>query len=282
MLAILGGLGAAFAWAGTTFTAARATRLIDPWSLLATVMAVGFLVTVPAAAISGIPDALDAKSAVWLAVSGAGNVVGLLFTYSALRVGKVGLVAPVTSTEGGVAALLAVAAGEPLGAGVGATLGVIACGVALTSLVPAAEDPGEGNDLRAIVLAGCGAVAFGSSLYATGRVGQDLGIAWAVLPPRVVGVAAIALPLALRRRWHMKRGALPYAVAGGLLEVLGFVSYAFGARHNLAVSAVLASQFAAVAVVLAYVVLHERPARHQVVGVVTILCGVTVLGVLRS
>ncbi|MGZ4320397.1 MAG: EamA family transporter, partial [Gaiellaceae bacterium] len=195
MLAILGGLGAALAWATTTLTAARASRLIDPWSLLASVMTVGFLVSAPAAAIAGMPT-LDGGSVGWLVVSGGGNVVGLLFTYSALRIGKVGLVAPITSTEGAVAAAIAVIAGEQLRVGTGATLAVIACGVALAAASPA-DPAGRRNDLRAIVLAGCGALSFGFSLYATGRIGQDLGIAWAALPPRVVGVAAIALPLAL-------------------------------------------------------------------------------------
>jgi drug/metabolite transporter (DMT)-like permease len=277
MLAIVGGVGAALAWAATMLAASRAVRLIDPWSLLATVMVVGLLVTGPAAAVVGVPDSLDATAVVWLVVSGAGNVVGLVFTYSALRIGKAGLVAPITSTEGAVAALIAVAAGETLGAASAATLGVIAVGIGLAALTRDAS-----GDLRAVLLAGCGALSFGTSLYATGRVGQDLGVAWAALPPRVVGVAAIALPLALRRRWRLRREALPYAVAAGLLEVAGFVSYAFGARHNLAVSAVLASQFAAVVTVVGYVALHERPARHQVAGIVTILCGVTVLGILRS
>lgn len=280
MLAILGGLGAALAWAATTLTAARASRLIDPWSLLASVMTVGFLVAAPAAAIAGMP-ALDRGSVAWLLLSGGGNVVGLLFTYSALRIGKVGLVAPITSTEGAVAAAIAVIAGEQLRVGTGATLAVIAGGVALAAASPA-DPAGQRNDLRAILLAGCGAASFGCSLYATGRVGQDLGIAWAALPPRVVGVVAIALPLALTRRWRMRRSALPYVVAGGLAEVAGFVSYAFGARHSLAISAVLGSQFAAIAAVVAYVLFRERPARIQVLGVVTILCGVTVLGILRS
>lgn len=281
MLAILGGLGAALAWSTTTLAAARASRLVDPWSLLATVMTVGLVIALPAAFATGIPE-VDAHTVGWLAISGAGNVVGLLFTYAALRIGKVGVVAPITSTEGAVAAVIAVIAGERLGAGTGATLAVIACGVALAAAAEPEADAGRRDDLRALLLAGCGALSFGFSLYATGRVGQDLGSAWAALPPRVVGVAAIALPLAVSRRWRMTRAALPYALVGGIAEVAGFVFYAFGARHSLPVSAVLGSQFAAISAVVGYVVWRERPARIQVVGVVTILAGVTVLGVLRS
>jgi drug/metabolite transporter (DMT)-like permease len=281
MLAVLGGLGAAFAWAGTTLVASRASRLIDIRSLLASVMTVGLLVSAPAAAIAGVPQALGAHSLVWMAVSGAGNVVGLLFTYAALQIGKVGLVAPITSTEGAVAAVIAVVAGERLSPGSGVTLAAIAVGVALATVSPGKEDARR-SDRRAIVLAAGAALSFGFGLYATGRVGQDLGVAWAVLPPRVVGVAVIALPLALTRRWQMRRAAVPYVIAGGFGELLGFASYAFGAQHGLAISAVLASQFAAIAAVVGYLAFRERLGSIQVAGIVTIVAGVSVLSVLHG
>ncbi|HEX4525991.1 MAG TPA: DMT family transporter [Gaiellaceae bacterium] len=281
MLAILGGLGAALAWATTTLAASRASRLIDIRSLLASVMLVGLLVAAPAAVIAGVPPALDAHSLAWMAVSGAGNVVGLLFTYAALQIGKVGLVAPITSTEGAVAAVIAVVLGEQLAPGSGVTLAAIAVGVSLAAVSRGGEEVRR-SDLRVIVLAAGAALSFGFGLYATGRVGEDLGIAWAVLPPRVVGVVAIAIPLALTRRWRMRRTAVPYVVVAGLCEVLGFASYAVGARHGLAVSAVLASQFAAIAAVVGYFAFHERLAPIQVAGIVMIVAGVSVLSALQA
>jgi drug/metabolite transporter (DMT)-like permease len=282
VLAVLGGLGAAFAWTATTLVASRASRLIGGPSLLAGVMTVGLLVSVPAAAISGVPPALDGRSLAWMAVSGLANVAGLLFTYAALRIGKVGLVAPISSTEGAVAAVIAVIAGERLSPGSGVTLAAIAVGVSLAAVTDEEEEDVRRSDRRAILLAVCAALSFGLGLFSTGRVGQDLGVAWAVLPPRVVGVAVIALPLLLARRWRMQRAAVPYVVVGGLAEVLGFASYAYGARHGLAVSAVLASQFAAMAAVAGYLGLRERLASIQVAGIVTIVVGVSVLSVLQS
>jgi drug/metabolite transporter (DMT)-like permease len=64
--------------------------------------------------------------------------------------------------------------------------------------------------------------------------------------------------------------------------VLGFASFSFGAQHGLAVSAVLASQFAAIAAVVGYLALHERLGRVQVTGIVTIVVGVSVLSVLHG
>ena len=139
---MLGGLGAAFCWAGALLTASRATRLLEPSSVLAWVMLTGFVVVVPAALASGIPDELGATQLGWLALAGAGNVAGLLFNYRALRVGMVSIVGSISSTEGAIAALIAIAAGETIGAGVGVTLLVIAVGVSLAALVPA-ESAGD-------------------------------------------------------------------------------------------------------------------------------------------
>jgi drug/metabolite transporter (DMT)-like permease len=282
VLAILGGLGAALCWATTTLVASRASRLIDSLSLLASVMTVGLLVAAPAAAISGAPDNLDDGAVGWLVVSGAGNVVGLLCAYSALRIGKVGLVGPISSTEGAVAAVISVVAGERLAPGAGVTLAVITVGVVLATRSSANRGDTRRSDSRAAVFAGGAALSFGLSLYATGRVSRELGIAWAVLPPRVIGVAAIAIPLGVTGRWRMSRAAFPLVVVCGLCEVLGFASFALGARHGLAVSAVLASQFAAIAAVVAYLAFHERLARVQVIGVTTIVVGVSVLSALNG
>src|SRR5690348_7315121 len=69
----------------------------------------------------------------WLAVSGFGNVAGLGLVYAAVRRGKVGVVAPIASTEGAVAAVVAVALGEHLSAGVGTALGAVVVGVVLAA-----------------------------------------------------------------------------------------------------------------------------------------------------
>jgi drug/metabolite transporter (DMT)-like permease len=281
VLAILGGLGAAVAWATTTLCASRSARMIGPLSVLSWVMVVGLVVTLPAAIAQGVPDDLRASTIAWLVLAGAGNVGGLLLTYAGLRSGKVGIVAPIVSTEGAIAAVISVAAGEHIGAGSGAVLVVIGAGIVLTS-VSRATPHVERDSARPALLALVAAAAFGSSLYATGHVGTRLPVFWAVLPPRVVGVAVVALPLAARSRLVLTRSAVPFVLAGGLAEVAGFVSFTLGSRHGLAVSAVLASQFAAISAVFAFLVFRERLLRVQVVGVATIVAGVAALTALQS
>jgi drug/metabolite transporter (DMT)-like permease len=228
----------------------------------------------------GIPDELGRRELGWLLVAGAGNVAGLLFSYAALRVGKVSIVGPISSTEGAIAAVLAILAGEAIGGGVAATLCIIVAGVVLAGIAPDGE--AGGDPLRATLLAVGAAVCFGVSLYATARVSEALPLIWAVLPARVLGVAVVALPLLAMRRIRITRRALPLVVVSGLCEVSGFASFALGSRHGIAVAAVLASQFAAVAAVAAYVLFHERLTRLQLTGVVAIAVGVAVLTGLQA
>jgi drug/metabolite transporter (DMT)-like permease len=283
-MAILGGLGAAVAWAVTILCASRASRLIDSASVLGWVMLTGFCIVVPWGLLEGIPGDLDSGTAAWLLLAGAGNLFGLLLTYSALRTGEVGIIAPIVSTEGAVAAILAVLAGEQLGAGSAAILALIAVGIALAATT--ARSPLEatvGRHRAAVpLLAFLAACSFGVSIYATARASAELPIAWAVAPPRILGVIFIAVPLAATARLHMTRKALPLVVASGIGEVVGFALFVVGARHSVAIAAVLSSQFAAIAAVVAYFLFRERLSRLQIVGVTTIVAGVTVLTALQA
>ena len=282
MWAIIGGLGAACSWAITTLTAARSSRLIGAPATLAWVMLVGLVVVGPVALAEGKPAALDGHALVWLAVSGGGNIVGLLLVYTAMRIGKVGVVAPLSSTEGAVAALIAVAAGEHLRVWTGLALGVIVFGIVLAARPPAEELDGGGHDPRAAFFALAAAGSFGASLYATGRASLDLPIAWAVLPPRLLGVAFMTIPLLLVGRLRLTRAAAPWVVLGGLAEVTGFVSYAIGARHGIAIAAVLGSQFAAISALAAGLLFRERLSRAGIAGVIVIAAGVAAVSALRA
>ena len=162
-------------------------------------MLTGLVVVGPVALAQGKPDGLDGGALVWLAIAGLGNVAGLLLVYTALRIGKVGVVAPISSTEGAVAAMIAVVAGEHARRLDGARarrrspLGVV------LAARPPAEHPEERGTTtpRRPVRARARPCAFGAGLYATGRASLDLPIAWAVLPPRLLGVVFVTIPLAV-------------------------------------------------------------------------------------
>jgi drug/metabolite transporter (DMT)-like permease len=280
--AILGGLGAAVMFSIATVCSSRSSRMVGAASALAWVMLTGLAINLVALAIAGPPAHVTGSAVGWMVVTGAGNLGGLLLSYLALSQGKVGLVAPITSTEGAIAAVLAVMTGEALGTASALLLGMIVCGVALAAAAPE-ELPVEGErKALAVALAGAAAVCFGLSLFAIGHISGSLPLAWVLLPPRLLGVVVLTVPLALTQRLRITRRALPLVLLGGLCEVLGFASYTLGARHGIAVAAVLVSQFAVISTVAAYLLFRERLTRLQLVGVATVIVGVAALSAVRA
>lgn len=319
MAAVLGGLGAALIWSiGAIFTS-RVSRTVGPMLTLAWVMLVGLVVLSLTLPFSGSAH-ISSRSALWLLLGGAGNVVGLLILYHALRIGQMGVVMPIVSTEGGIAAAIAIVTGQPVGVLRGVALALTVVGVMLTgmgrrrdepepasagpdaaagALIPQADEPSgwrrsvvsaEGvippprghQDRRAAAWAVLGALAFGVSLWGTGRAGGVLPTAWAIMPPRVIGVVAVTLPLAARWQLGIPRATVPLLLAAGVLEVAGFFSYALGAKHGIAVAAVLATLTGAFGALIGRLLYGERLRATQLVGVVLILAGVATVSALGS
>jgi drug/metabolite transporter (DMT)-like permease len=282
VIAVLGGLVAACMFATATLCSSRSSRMIGAGPLLAWVMLVGLLITAPIAIAGGVPDELDADALVWLAISGAGNVLGLLLAYRGLRVGRVGVVAAIVSTEGAVAAVISVVAGEEVRPGAAVALAVIVIGIILAAASRSEGEASVGAVGQGALYGVLAALAFGASLYATARVSDRLPLVWALLPARALGVVAVAIPLALTSRLRLTRRAVPLIVVAGIAEIACFGAFALGARHGIAVSAVLASQFAGLAAVAAYFLFGERLAPTQVAGVVAIALGVAAVTLLTA
>ena len=285
MIAVIGGLFAAVAWAATTMCYSRASRSLPSASVIALAMLVGFVVTAPAALIAGIPDDLNGDTVGLLFLAGAANLAGLLLVVTALRAGQVSIVAPIVSTEGAIAAVLAILAGEAISPGAGVTLALVAAGIALASAGTSEEvvdEPMTRHPRRAVALAIVAALSFGVSLYATGQVSDDLAIPWALLPARVIGVVVLAVPLLFARRLVVTREGLPFVVLAGIGEVVGFAAFTLGARDGIAISAVLASQFGVLAAVAAYALFGERLSRRQTAGVAAIAVGVAALTLIQA
>ncbi|WP_354700749.1 hypothetical protein DSM112329_01036 [Paraconexibacter sp. AEG42_29] len=287
MGAILGGTGAAVAWAFASVCAARSSRAVGPQVALAWVMVVGLALLLPLLAFSAAPD-VSGMTAVWLLSSGVANIGGLLVTYRALQAGPVGVVAPIVAAEGGVTAVIAVLAGQSLGAVQAVALASVLVGVVMVAWQvdpPEVADPVPGGEhpqdiRRAALLATAGALIFGVGLYTTGRAGDEVPVAWAVLPARLIGVLVLSVPLALAGRMGVPRSIVPFVAAGGCLEVIGFICFTVGSGSSIAVAAVLASLTGAVAAGLGRIFYAERLTARQLAGVAVLVAAVGTLGAL--
>ena len=287
MVAILGGLGAALSWAVATLASSRSSRMIGPMSVLGWVMTVGFVAALGPALLNR-PERLGLPELAGLVATGLSHNFGLLLAYRSLTIGRVSIVAPITSTEGAAAALLAVALGDSLAGTTALILAVIALGVVLAAAESAADptsgprlDPGHNR--RAAIYALAAAATFSIGLVLAGRLGAGgMPPAWVMLVSRIVGLTVIVLPLVLTRRFRLTRAALPLVIVAGVLEVFGGGVYVVAASQDVAIAAVVASQFAAFAAVGGYFLFGERLQRLQLIGVVIIALGVTSLAALQA
>lgn len=301
LIAVGGGLGAAVCWAVAALCASSSSREIGAASTLGWVMSLGLCVIIVPLALVGHPSTLSGRVIALLCVAGLSNVLGLLLEYAMLRRVAVGIVTAVASTEGMVAAVLSSVFGAPLAASTIVVLVAITTGVVLAAahLDPA---PASGSDAetglahkpgpvgllkrldtgrtRATLLVIPVAILFGITLFSTGRAGAEAPVIWVLVPARLFGTVLIAAPLASRRKLRISRRTFPLVLGAGLGEIVGLVSYALAARHQLAVAAVLGSQCAAITPVAGFFLFGERLRRHQVVGIVLVVAGVVTLSVL--
>ena len=228
------------------------------------------LVTQP---VSAHPDQL-----VWAAAAGVGMVLGLASFYSALSVGTMGVVAPVSALGVLVPVLWGVVhLGEVPSriAVAGAVLGI--AGVVLAS-GPELTDRLAG---RPIVLAAFSGVGFGS---ATAFIGEaaDGGIVWTVLILKA-SIVAMSMPVLVRRRCTLadvpRRWWAGVVLSIGVIDVVGTLLLAHATTLGLvSLVGVVASLYPVFTVLLARWVLHERMLPAQQVGALVAFAGVALLG----
>jgi drug/metabolite transporter (DMT)-like permease len=278
MIPVLAGLTAAVMWGLSTVVASRSTKVLGSQGALAWVMLIGAVLTLALAPISGVPHGISGTAWAWAITAGFGSAFGLSMMYRALRIGKVGVVAPIASTEGALAAMLSIALGERLTPGIAVCLAVIALGIVVVTLRGSAID----IHLRPSLYAMAAACSFGVGLVGSSKAGHELGAVWTILVARVIGVSVIAGPLVVRRTLPRPGRVWWMVTFSALAELIGFAAFIGGSKHGVAIPAVLASQFAAVAAATSYIVFGERLGVRQRAGAVVIFAGVAALSLLRA
>lgn len=280
--AIIFGLLTAAMFATSTLASSRAVRLISLPSVLAGGMLIGLVLTIPGAIAEGVPPGFTGANIIWFALAGIGNVGGLLLVYGALRVGKVGVVAPIAATEGAIAAVLAAIVGESIAPIAAFILIAIVAGIVLSAMAPDPAPLEQERPLRAALLATASSLFFAMGLFSTGHLSDQLPTSWLLLPPRLIGVLAIAIPIIIVGRMQMTRRALPFVAAVGVSEVLGNATFTVAARDSIAIASVMASQFATISAIMAFLLFKERLGRVQVAGVALLVVSITALTIVQS
>lgn len=284
MAALLALLSSAL-WGTSDFLGGTASRRIPATSVLGVSQLVALLGLVPLAAVLGAFD--EPTSYVLPAVAaGLAGVVALGCFYRALAIGTMGVVAPVASLGVVVPVVLGLLQGERPGPFALAGMALAIVGVVLAS-GPELSGGGRGG-AQALVLAVIAAVGFGAvlALVAEGSGGEDgtlTAVVMVLLTMRLVSVLALSGAwLALRRSrgagLGVGRADVTVLVAIGVFDVGANGTYALASQSDLvSISAVLASLYPVVTVLLARRFHAERLVPVQLVGVVLAVTGVVLI-----
>ena len=277
MLAVVLAFTSSLCWGLADFLGGLQSRVrpVVTVLLVAQVAAVAIGVAFVAASGDPFPDLGPAALATGAGVAGCAALAAF---YRGLAIGTMSIVAPVSATGAAVPVLVGLAEGERP-----AALQVAGILVAMVGIVLAAREPSGAAPSRAVRaslgLAGLAALGFGAFFVLIDRATELGGAPWSLLLVRA-GEVALLGALALATRQAMPAGlrdASPLLVIG----VLDFSATAFFALATeqglLSVVSVVGSLYPAVTVVLARVVLAERVARSQEVGVVLTLAGVVAI-----
>lgn len=276
-MAVLFALLASACGGTADFVGGIATRRLPSVVVVAASQSAGLVVVLLVALVTQ-PVSAHPGQLVWAAAAGVGMVLGLASFYSALSVGTMGVVAPVSALGVLVPVLWGVVhLGEVPSriAVAGAVLGI--AGVVLAS-GPELTDRLAG---RPIVLAAFSGVGFGS---ATAFIGEaaDGGIVWTVLILKA-SIVAMSMPVLVRRRCTLadvpRRWLAAVVLSIGVIDVVGTLLLAHATTLGLvSLVGVVASLYPVFTVLLARWVLHERMLPAQQVGALVAFAGVALLG----
>jgi drug/metabolite transporter (DMT)-like permease len=264
---------------GSDFLGGVASRRMWPIRVAARGQAVGFALALPAAVAVGA-ERVKHSDIAWSVGSGATVGVGLAFFYSALVLGQISVIAPVTALVGTILPVgVGLARNERPGAVALIGIGAAVVAVAIVSVAPSSGGIAVGAARRGLAFATVAGLCFGAFLICLDQIGKGAGL-WAVPISRAASAGLLGVIVALSRRPERgtAHGTGRLIVAIGALEVAAVGSLVLAFRHGtLAIPSVLASLYPVTTVLLAAFFLHERLSRLQLSAVLLALAAVVLI-----
>jgi drug/metabolite transporter (DMT)-like permease len=265
-------LGASLTWGFADFFGALKGRTLGALRTLVYVQLGGLVAIALIVAIRWEgPADLDALFAIPAAVSGT---LGLYAFYRGMAVGAMSIVAPIAGISAAVPVVFGIATGDR--PSLWQWLGIAG---ALGGVFLASREPGRGGKVAAGVgLALLAAIGFGGyfpPMHAAGNA----DFWWASLIFRMTSTSIILAAVAIRRpSLAVAPKQVPLLALVGVGDMLGNLLFAAASTSGLvSITSVLASLYPIITVLLARLVLRERVARSQEMGIALTLAGVALI-----
>lgn len=225
------------------------------------------------------PDHVYAADLIAGGLSGFSGVIGVIALFSALAVGRMSIVAPITAAlSAALPALFDVVTGTRLSLMTLSGMMLALVAIVIASIAP--DDPAhvvehEYLPRRALVLSLLSGVGFAGAFIAFSFTSSGSGLA-PILAARVVSVpVAVLLAFKIGGGFPVNRAALPATLGAGVTDALASVTMLVSIQLGpLAVASVLGSLYPVVVAILARGFLGERLSTLQKVGVATAMAAV--------
>jgi drug/metabolite transporter (DMT)-like permease len=210
------------------------------------------------------------------AIGGFEGAFALAIFYRALAMGAMGLTAALT---GLLTALVPVVfdlfhSGWP---GALTSVGLAAGLAAIWLIAQSPSSTGAGTPHKALALGACAGVGFGAQLILF-KMAAAGGVMWALTSGRIAGSVAILMVLMVVRPKGLRNGFWVPGTISGALDSIGNLFYMMASQlGRLDVAAVISSLYPAGTILLAALILRERPTTRQMAGMGLALAAVALL-----
>lgn len=276
------GLGAALAWGFADFAAAIVGRRIGSFAITLVAQIAGF-VTIAWIFLIRHPAWTGTRwDVALLAANAVLGIAGYLLMYKGFALGPVALVSPIVAAYAVITIALAMMLlGESLDGLVLAGALVTVLGVVLTATDPRRIRSVEGTSRSGVPYALISSVLFGVATFVMGRAVQRVGWVSALFVGRSFSLI-LMLALTAVRRPDLRRGGgrwLLGAAAVGLVDMLGMSVYSYGVELGyVSIVTAASATFTLIPVAGGIVLLRERPAASQLLGIALVVAGLLLLG----
>ncbi len=310
MLTVLVGVTAALVYGSADFFGGIASRRISPIRVTAVGAASGLVALVAAEALIGGRWSWEAL--LYGGISGITGAIAITLLYACLAIGPMSILSPLTALVSAFVPLMAgVLRGERL-----STLGYVAIGIALIAVVLVGFVKEKGAvrpSLKALLMAIGSGSMIGAFLILIDLTPDDAGLVPLIANRAVNGIVMFAvigvIALWMRRRAHVTAAAVAspgpnatlitetgeprigmlspgwragfwIAVIAGVIDATANALLLVGLRlGNLSVISVLTALYPAGTIILAAIVLRERIAPVQAIGLVLALAAAGMLAI---
>ena len=264
MLGPILGISAALSWGASDFSGGLSARKVNVWwvVLISQVFGILFLTGLALAFKESFPPR---SILLYGALAGLVGEFGLILLYQGLAVGRMGVVAPLSAV---LSALLPASLGLYLeGSPASLQLTGMALAIPAIWLVSSGGEHG-GAKINELLLGITSGLAFGIFFILIDRVSSQ-AIFWPLAAARLSSLGFLmVLNMIMKPNPRPTWAIVPLIALAGLLDSTGNLFFAFATRiGRLDMAAVLGSLYPAVTILLAYLLLRERLARPQWLGV---------------